>query len=289
MKKVFIILGIAFSAIMIDAQVSMAQIYANGGNSGATYNRDFVVLFNKTSSAVNMSGWSIQYGSATSTASWSGKVTLPAGATIAPYSYYLVGLASNNVNTGAVLPVAVDFDGGLSGSGTVNLGGNGKVALMSNDTTINGASPTGAIDFVGMGTANASEGTDTSVVGSATNSIFRLNGGCTDTNNNGADFIIGAVNPINSSAAVNNCGTLSITDVVLSKSNFIKNTFVKNDEITFGADAKEVKIYTLTGQLVKTASVKANGTLNIAELAEGNYIVTGTVNNQAVSQKILKN
>ena len=84
-------------------------------------------------------------------------------------------------------------------------------------------------------------------------------------------------------------GTLAVSDFNKSKTNFVKNTFVKNDEITFGADAKDVKIYTLTGQLVKTASVKANGTLNIAELAEGNFIVTGTVNNQAVSQKILKN
>lgn len=84
-------------------------------------------------------------------------------------------------------------------------------------------------------------------------------------------------------------GTLAVSDFNKSKSSFVKNTFVKNDEITFGADAKDVKVYTLTGQLVKTASVKSNGTLNIAELAEGNYIVTGTVNNQAVSQKILKN
>ncbi|WP_175623176.1 T9SS type A sorting domain-containing protein [Chryseobacterium schmidteae] len=83
--------------------------------------------------------------------------------------------------------------------------------------------------------------------------------------------------------------SLAVSDLNKTKSNFVKNTFVKNDEITFGADAKDVKVYTLTGQLVKTASVKANGTLNIAELAEGNYIVTGTVNNQAVSQKILKN
>lgn len=84
-------------------------------------------------------------------------------------------------------------------------------------------------------------------------------------------------------------GTLAVADFKKVSGNFVKNTFVKNDEITFGADAKDVKVYTLTGQLVKTASVKANGTLNIAELAEGNYIVTGTVNNQAVSQKILKN
>jgi len=84
-------------------------------------------------------------------------------------------------------------------------------------------------------------------------------------------------------------GTLAVGEVLPSKYRMIKNTFVKNDEITFGADTKDVKVYTLTGQLVKTASVKANETLNVADLAEGNYIVTGTVNNQAVSQKILKN
>lgn len=83
-------------------------------------------------------------------------------------------------------------------------------------------------------------------------------------------------------------GTLAVSDFNKSKSNFVKNTFVKNDEITFGADVKDVKVYTLTGQVVKTASVKDGSSLNVAELAKGNYIVTGTVNNQPVSQKILK-
>lgn len=84
-------------------------------------------------------------------------------------------------------------------------------------------------------------------------------------------------------------GSLAVGEVLPSKYRMIKNTFVKNDEITFGADVKDVKVYTLSGQLVKTSSVKAGSTLNVAELQEGNYIVTGTVNNQAVSQKILKN
>lgn len=85
-----------------------------------------------------------------------------------------------------------------------------------------------------------------------------------------------------------NNGTLAVSDFNKSKSSFIKNTFVKNEEITFGADVKDVKVYTLTGQVVKTGSVKNGATLNVAELQKGNYIVTGTVNNQPVSQKILK-
>ena len=51
---------------------------------------------------------------------------------------------------------------------------------------------------------------------------------------------------------------------------------------------KDVKVFNMFGQIVKEASVKENGTVNVAELAKGNYIVTGTVNNQPVSQKVLK-
>ncbi|WP_419495328.1 lamin tail domain-containing protein [Chryseobacterium bernardetii] len=289
MKKIFTILGIAFASVLINAQVTIAQVYGGGGNSGATFNRDYVVLFNKTSSAVDISGWSLQYGSSGSTAAWSGVATFPSGTTIQAYSYFLVGFASQNVAVGAVLPITVDLDTPITGNGNINLAAsNGKVALMNNATIINGTTPTGAIDFVGYGTANASEGTPT-LPPNATNAIFRLNSGCTDTNVNSADFVLGTPSPLNSASATNACGSLGVSDVKSIKSlNFVKNTFVKNNEITFGADVKDVKVFNMFGQLVKEASVKANGTVNVAELTKGNYIVTGTVNNQAVSQKILK-
>lgn len=285
MKKIFTILGIAFASVLMNAQVTIAQVYVAGGNTGATYNRDYVVLFNKTGTAVDISGWSLQYGSATSTAAWSGKVTIPAGATVAPYSYYLVGFAGTAA-VGAVLPVAVDFDGGMGG---VNMGANGKVALMDNSTTINGAAPTGAIDFVGMGTANANEGGANAPAGTTANAIFRANGGCTDTNNNNADFALAAATPMNSTSATNVCASLSVSDTKNIQSlNFVKNSFVKNNEIVFGSDVKDVKVFNMSGQIVKEASVKQNETVSVAELSKGNYIVTGTVNNQPVSQKILK-
>lgn len=83
-------------------------------------------------------------------------------------------------------------------------------------------------------------------------------------------------------------GTLAISDLSKTKENFVRNTFVKNEEITFGAQVKDVKVYNMFGQVVKTASVKENESLNVAELQKGNYIVTGTINNAPVSQKILK-
>ncbi|WP_431610767.1 T9SS type A sorting domain-containing protein [Chryseobacterium sp. 'Rf worker isolate 10'] len=84
-------------------------------------------------------------------------------------------------------------------------------------------------------------------------------------------------------------GTLAVIDAKNKKAgNFVKNSFVKNNEIVFGSDVKDVKVFNMSGQIVKEASVKQNETVSVAELSKGNYIVTGTVNNQPVSQKILK-
>lgn len=106
----------------------------------------------------------------------------------------------------------------------------------------------------------------------------------TDANDFGSDCLLAVDNLSLTPLA----GSLSVSDINQLKSNFVKNSLVKNNEISFGTDVKDVKIYTLTGQLVKSSSLKASKTLNVAELQKGNYIVTGTVNNQAVSRKILK-
>lgn len=84
-----------------------------------------------------------------------------------------------------------------------------------------------------------------------------------------------------------NSGSLSTVDVKNSKNLFVKNTVVKN-EITFGTKA-QVKIYSVNGQLVKTVDVTENKSLNVADLQNGIYIVTGLVEGKNVSQKIIKN
>ena len=82
--------------------------------------------------------------------------------------------------------------------------------------------------------------------------------------------------------------SLGVNDLTKRKGFPVKNTFVKNGEIIFGAPAKDVKVFDMYGQIVKTGSVKENGSIDVAELQKGNYIVTATVDNQPVSQKILK-
>ena len=45
----------------------VSQVFAGGGNAGAPFANDFVELFNRGSTAVDVSGWTVQYASATGT------------------------------------------------------------------------------------------------------------------------------------------------------------------------------------------------------------------------------
>ena len=179
----------------------VTQLYASGGNSGATYANDYVELFNRGSSSVDLSGWSVQYASAAST-SWS--ATALSG-TVAPGGTYLVQLASGGAN-GASLPAA-------DATGTSNLAATGgKVAVVDSATPLTcGASAgsctgaAGVADFVGYGTAADFEGAGAAPAPDATSAISRAAGGCTDTDSNTDDFSTIAPAPLNSSAPAAPC------------------------------------------------------------------------------------
>jgi DNA/RNA endonuclease G (NUC1) len=171
--------------------VTISQVYGGGGNAGATYSNDYVELYNPTAAPITMTGWSLQYASATGT-SFAGKQVI--GGTIDPGHYYLVSLASGGSN-GAPLPTPA-----VSGTDINMAAGAGKIALVSNSATLTGACPVGTdpdiVDFVGYGTtANCHEGAANAPTGSNTTALFRQNGGGTDTDQNGNDFVAGAPNP----------------------------------------------------------------------------------------------
>src|SRR5262249_10309639 len=44
-----------------NSTVVISQVYGGGGNTGATLTNDFVELFNRGQTAVNVTGWSVQY------------------------------------------------------------------------------------------------------------------------------------------------------------------------------------------------------------------------------------
>jgi DNA/RNA endonuclease G (NUC1) len=171
--------------------ITISQVYGGGGNSGATYTNDYVELYNPTSSTVTITGWSLQYGSATGT-SWTNKQ--PIGGYIEPGQYYLVKLASGGAN-GAPLPVTPNISGGINMSATA-----GKIALVRNGDPLSGGCPLGidpdVVDFVGYGTAaNCHEGSANAPAPSNSSAIFRQGGGATDSDSNGPDFSTGTPNP----------------------------------------------------------------------------------------------
>jgi DNA/RNA endonuclease G (NUC1) len=166
--------------------ITISQVYGGGGNSGATYRNDYVELYNPTTAAVDLAGWTIQYASATGT-TWQAQ---PLGGIMHPGEYYLISLASGGA-VGAFLPTP-NIDGDINMSGTT-----GKVALSKTGDALSGC-PVGdanLVDLVGYGTANCREGGTNASAPSNTTAIFRKNGGFTDTNVNGADFQTGAPSP----------------------------------------------------------------------------------------------
>jgi endonuclease G len=168
--------------------IVISQIYGGGGNSGATYLNDYVELYNPTTAAVDLGGWTIQYASATGTSTWQAQ---PLGGTMQPGEYYLISLASGGA-TGAPLPSA-NITGSINMSGTA-----GKVALSSTGDPFFACAigDDALVDLVGYGTtANCREGATNAPTASNTTALFRKNGGFTDTNVNGSDFQTGAPNP----------------------------------------------------------------------------------------------
>jgi hypothetical protein len=181
--------------------IVIGELYASGGNSGAAYANDYVELFNRGAATVAIDGWTLQYASAAG-ATWQQTAlagSIPAG------GRYLVQLASGGANGGAI-PTA-------DATGTSNLAATGgKVAIVNAATALTcgasagSCSSSGSIeDLVGYGSAADYEGTDVAPAPSATTAISRAGGGCTDTDDNAADFATAAPNPLNSSAAATAC------------------------------------------------------------------------------------
>jgi len=173
-----------------NSPIVISQLYGGGGNSGATYQNDYVELFNRGTTTVDIAGWSLQYASATGSG-WDFNKQ-PLGGTIKPGEDYLIALASGGA-TGAPVPPA-NISGLINMSGTA-----GKVALVDSFDGLVGNCPTAdphVMDLVGYGsTADCREGTKTAPSPSNTTAIFRLGNGSTDTNQNGNDFVTNVPNP----------------------------------------------------------------------------------------------
>ena len=181
--------SIAVTVAQAADHLVISQIYGGGGNTNATFQNDYVELYNPTTGEIDTKRWTIQYGSATGN-TWT--IKQPLGGIIGPGEYYLVALASGG-STGDPLPQA-------NIAGDINMAAAaGKVALVRNGDSLSGACPLAdpdIVDFVGYGTtANCREGATNALAPSNSDAIFRKGGGVVDTNVNGSDFVKAAPMP----------------------------------------------------------------------------------------------
>jgi hypothetical protein len=227
MNKIFSVITILALMLMalpmqsvgaISNTIVISQVYGAGGNAGAVLRNDYVELFNRGTTTVSLTGWSVQYASATGTGNFGGNPIATLSGSLASGQYYLVQLATGGAN-GALLPTA-------DATGTVNMSGTGgKVALVNTTTGLacNGSAgqPCSAaqlaqiVDLVGWDVANFFE-TSPAPTTSVTLAILRNSNGCAETDNNAADFTALAPAPRNTASPLNPCPTginMSISDV----------------------------------------------------------------------------
>ncbi|HET6168027.1 MAG TPA: endonuclease/exonuclease/phosphatase family protein [Marmoricola sp.] len=167
----------------------ISEVYGGGGNSGATYTNDFVELAN-IGADQDLTGWSVQYISASPGATSQWQVTQLSG-TAAAGGLYLVG---EGQGAGGTTPLpAPDASGTIQMSAT-----SGTIALVHGTTALtcktaaDCAAVPAVVDLVGYGSAVVREGSDAPAASNTTSvSRFFL----VDTDDNGADFVTGPPTP----------------------------------------------------------------------------------------------
>lgn len=287
MKKLYIIAAALLVAVTSQAQVVISQVYGGGGNNGSVYTHDFVELFNRGNVAVTLTGYTLQYASASGTFGASNLQTLPT-ITIQPGKYFLIQQAQGSAGTTPLpspdlVPTVADNGAILALSGT-----NGKIVLASNNTLVTAVSDANVVDFVGFGSANIYEGSSAVAVLSNTTAAVRANNGCQDTNNNGTDFAVTEPTPRNSATPANVCGTAGTEKNTIADLKLFPNPLSGNVlNVTSNSNAdKTIAVYDVLGKNVLNAKV-TNETVNVSALTSGVYIVKITEEGKTATRKLV--
>ncbi len=247
----------AANTVALANDLRISQVYGGGGGSTGYYQHDYVELFNAGAAPVNLTGWSLQYGSSTGNFASTGTnlYAFPANTIVASGQYLLVQLGTAG-SGGIALPVIPDLvTTNLNMSAT-----SGKVALANIATALGcGASATPCalpdariVDLAAWGESNNAEGGVTINNGVAlTNQqggVRKVNG-CQDTDHNGDDFDVlsgAALLPRNSVSPTYTC-PMSGPAISLSKTVGTDPTAcATTDNISVPAGTEVTYCYTVT-------------------------------------------
>jgi hypothetical protein len=214
--------ALAFAAPAASAQsldggspdLVISQVYTRGGEPGATFRNDYVEVFNRGNTSVNIADYTLQVLVNAPPGFPGGLVPInilfvssSGGVPVLPGEYKLYQFGSSG-NNGAALPVTPD-----ASATDFNLpSGAGRVALVKGRANAAFAHVGCAVgvdaslaDFVSYGAATCVEGAENLPAPSPTAAAVRNVGGCADTDNNVADFAAAAPNPRATSSPVRPC------------------------------------------------------------------------------------
>jgi len=200
-----------------DPNIRISQIYTRGGEVGAAFQNDFVELFNRGNTDVDISGWSLNISNFSGTppniqiSATNIKFFSAISLIISPGSHLLIKFGGSGSSGQAITSPDIDLNPfPISDTG-------GQIVLLGKDKTLPfsycPAAPdlTGAVvDYVGYGTAICYEGTVT-LAPPTDKSLTRIGGGCTDNNDNLADFSFATPNPRTRKDAMTPCGSQSFS------------------------------------------------------------------------------
>lgn len=166
----------------VGPKVIIYEVYGGGGNLSSTFKYDYIVLKNIGDKPQDLTGWSVQYASATGN-KYNNKTELQGQ--IEPGEFYLIQEAAGN-NEAKDLPRTPDVIGKITMSASKF-----KLALANSTETITDKNSPQVVDFIGAGSANEFLGDNPAQKASNVSSIRRiLNEDKTvkNTGDNGEDY-----------------------------------------------------------------------------------------------------
>ena len=164
MKKVMVtMMAVMFTLMLMaspqsaHADLVISQIYGGGGatSSNPLYSNDWVQLYNDGTTAIDLTGYSLQYASATNTTTFGSSNTQYLSGTIGANGYFLVQEGRGAGLDGTASDPVYDQIAGTGNFAGLNLSASaGKLALFNTTDTSASTVATSAnlVDLVGYGT-----------------------------------------------------------------------------------------------------------------------------------------
>jgi len=194
-----------------DPNIRISQIYTRGGEAGATFQNDYVELFNRGTTDVDINGWSLNISNFAGTppniqiSATNIRFVSSTGLIIRPGSHLLIKFGGSGSGGQPILNSDLNLNPfPISDTG-------GQIVLLGKDKTLPfgycPAAPdlTGVVvDYVGYGIAICYEKAVT-LAPPPDQALMRIGGGCTDNNDNLADFSFATPTPRTRLDAVTPC------------------------------------------------------------------------------------